>query len=942
LKLLTGFIRSLVFILLAGLLPVSDSAALINERTPLSLAHVERIQKDTIMKFLSRFFAPKPRKSRRRRYHNASTEALEPRQLLTVAFNFIWQGEIGDGQNPIGFEHPALGQGRRDALAAVAQQLGNQFTHTATIDVAVTSSENAKSTTLAEAGSNFANGTGMFGGIEVTRQKILTGNDINGTTADATVDVNWGQKWDISPNPLQVDATESDFYSTMTHELLHAVGFNSVINANGVGINGTNYTKFDQFLSTGNGAPIVNPNTGALDQAAFTKAYTGGSSFLKIDGVSQGLFFNGPLAAAANGGQPVGIFTAYNDQGSNNAHLDDENPTLQSAIMLSATLNGPGTRGLSMLDRAILQDFGFSLIQPDVVVTETPDGTYLTEGGASDTFTVQLAAAPQNNVVLNLTVGDGTKVSIDKQTLTFTPNNWNVAQTVTASALDDNSGPVNGGLDTSRIYIDVNQNQSGATYQNVMTSTVTVNVYDNDISAASPRISSIAGAGTGQPTFTWQAIPGVQTYEVLVNPIGSNQVAFQQRAINGTTFQLPQQLAANQNFQVQILSESNNLTTGYGPVAVFSTTPVNITTPGAITLNAPTNVAGGTPTFTWSADVNAATYDLWVDQIGGQLQIIRQQTLTGTTFTAQNNLPQGQYKAWVRASNAAGNGPWTVAQTFTIGTPPATIVLNDPTNTATGTPTFSWNAITGATQYDLWVNQVGGQTQIVRQQNVQGTTFTVSAQNALPNGAYRGWVRPITAGVPGNWSVAKDFSIGTALVAPVLNAPTGTATGTPTFTWNQVATATTYDLWVNQDGGTNQIIRQQTLNGTTFTAQNNLAIGVYTAWVRAAAGTVNGPWSAALKFNIGTAPGQVTVNAPVGQTTSTPTITWTTDPIAAGYELWVNQVGGQTKIIYNANVQATQFNVVNALQVGNYRVWVRAVSAQGLFGPWSAAVNFTV
>ncbi|MEZ6128045.1 MAG: hypothetical protein R3C59_05150 [Planctomycetaceae bacterium] len=908
------------------------------------------------MKFLSRLFVPKPRKSRRRLSYVA-TEALESRQLLTVAFNFIWQGNITAGGS--GFEHGTLGQGRRDALVAVGQQLGAQFTHTATIDVAVTSSENANITTLASAGSNSTGNASAptFGGLAVTRNKILTGQDLNGAgvgNEDATVDVNWGHNWDISPNPGNIDETEQDFYSTMAHELLHALGFASGVSQTGQSpFQGQGvpfkWDQFDRYLTTSAGAPLIS-QTGVINQAAWDFNSIGGDSSVTYDGTPGGLFFNGPATMAANGGQPVGLFTpTVWSPGSAVSHLDDQNPTLQSSMMRSAAFQGPGVRGLSSIERAVLVDLGYQLVPQDIVVTETA-GTWVTEGGPTDTFTVQLASQPQNDVVLTLNRSNQNHVAIDQNQLTFTSNNWNVPQTVTVTGVDDNTIPGTG-FDTSRIYIDVNAGQSDAAYANVLTTTVTVHKYDDDNSVP-PTLTSVAGAANLTPTITWQAVPGIQTYDVVISPFGmANQntnpqatIVHRMQGVTGTTYTVPANiLQPNTAYQIELRSENANAQGGHGIPVGFSTRPAPVVpVPGAVTLNTPTGVTTGTPTFTWTADGNAATYDLWVNQVGGQNQIIRQQALNGTTFTAQNNLPQGQYRGWVRASNAAGNGPWSVPQVFTIGTPPATITLNAPTNTTTGTPTFSWTAIAGATQYDLWVNQVNGQNQIIRQQNIQGTTFTVSAQNELPNGGYRGWVRPITAAGPGAWSAATNFSIGPSLVAPVLNAPTGAGTGTPTFTWNQVATATTYDLWVNQDGGTNQIIRQQILPGTTFTAQNNLAAGTYTAWVRAANATVTGPWSAALKFNIGTAPGQVTVNAPVGQTTSTPTITWTTDPIANVYELWVNQVGGQNQIIYNANVQGTQFNVVNALPVGNYRVWVRAVSAQGLFGPWSQVVNFTV
>jgi hypothetical protein len=68
-------------------------------------------------------------------------------------------------------------------------------------------------------------------------------------------------------------------------------------------------------------------------------------------------------------------------------------------------------------------------------VVQTGSGTAVTEGGATDTFTMALASAPTANVVV--TINGTADVTGAPSTLTFTPTNWQTAQTVTVTAVDD-------------------------------------------------------------------------------------------------------------------------------------------------------------------------------------------------------------------------------------------------------------------------------------------------------------------------------------------------------------------------------------------------------------------------------------------------------------------------------------------------------------------------
>ncbi|MEA5563820.1 DUF4347 domain-containing protein, partial [Planktothrix agardhii] len=72
-------------------------------------------------------------------------------------------------------------------------------------------------------------------------------------------------------------------------------------------------------------------------------------------------------------------------------------------------------------------------------ITVTPTtGLTTTEAGGTANFTVVLNSQPTADVTIPLTSSNTAEGTIDKSSLTFTAANWNVAQTVTITGVDDN------------------------------------------------------------------------------------------------------------------------------------------------------------------------------------------------------------------------------------------------------------------------------------------------------------------------------------------------------------------------------------------------------------------------------------------------------------------------------------------------------------------------
>lgn len=107
--------------------------------------------------------------------------------------------------------------------------------------------------------------------------------------------------------------------------------------------------------------------------------------------------------------------------------------------------------------------------------------TDVTEGGVTDSFAVTLAGAPTSNITIALAVSPASQASISgatlvANTLTFSPANWNVAQTVTVAATDD---AVTEGPHTAAVSFFLGP-QSDSRYSGMIVGDVVLNISDND------------------------------------------------------------------------------------------------------------------------------------------------------------------------------------------------------------------------------------------------------------------------------------------------------------------------------------------------------------------------------------------------------------------------------------------------------------------------------
>ena len=118
-------------------------------------------------------------------------------------------------------------------------------------------------------------------------------------------------------------------------------------------------------------------------------------------------------------------------------------------------------------------------------VTVTPTTLSVPEGSNAK-YTVVLDTQPSANVTISVSFASGsdTDITVDKNSLTFTTDNWDTAQEVTVSAAEDD--------DATDGAATIEHTASGGGYNNVSASSVTATEADNDNDADAERAALVA------------------------------------------------------------------------------------------------------------------------------------------------------------------------------------------------------------------------------------------------------------------------------------------------------------------------------------------------------------------------------------------------------------------------------------------------------------------
>jgi hypothetical protein len=276
--------------------------------------------------------------------------------------------------------------------------------------------------------------------------------------------------------------------------------------------------------------------------------------------------------------------------------------------------------------------------------------------------------------------------------------------------------------------------------------------------------------------------------------------------------------------------------------------------PAAPVLVAPANGSSANPpiTFQWKAVEGATYYQVQVakDTSFGTLIYYHG---TATTNQLWTGATAGKYYWRVCAYNGSVQGLWSAVWSVTIsGSVPGAPVLQSPANGSSPTApvSFHWNAVDGATYYQV---QVATESSFGTLTYAHGTTTTSQTWTGGTAGAKYYWrVCAYANDVQGLWSEVWSFTLHAPPPGgPVLQLPANgdTVSGPITFEWQAVTGATYYQVQVSTS---TSFATLTYYHGSTATSQTwtGATAGKYYWRVCAYTNSVQGPWSAVWSFTV--------------------------------------------------------------------------------------------
>nr|CAA6829073.1 MAG: Type IV fimbrial biogenesis protein PilY1 [uncultured Thiotrichaceae bacterium] len=409
---------------------------------------------------------------------------------------------------------------------------------------------------------------------------------------------------------------------------------------------------------------------------------------------------------------------------------------------------------------------------------------------------------------------------------------------------------------------------------------------DSSIPGKATLVSPSGSITDSTPTYAWNAVSGTTWYYLWVKDSSSGSKiktwytasAAGCSAGTGTCSVTPSD-SLEAGAGIWWIQTYN--TSGYGPWSSGKTFDLTTTSvPGKATLVTPSgSITDSTPTYTWNAVSGTTWYYLWVKDSSSGSKIKTWYTAsaagcsagTGTcSVTPSDSLEAGAGTWWIQTYNTSGYGPWSSGKMFdlTATSVSGKATLVTPSGSITdSTPTYTWNAVSGATWYYLWVKDSSSGSKIKTWYTASaagcsaGTgTCSVTPSDSLEAGAGTWWIQTYNTSGYGPWSSGKTFDL-TTTSAPgkaTLVTPSGSITdSTPTYTWNAVSGATWYYLWVKDSSSGSKIKTWYTASaagcsadtGTcSVTPSTSLEIGTGTWWIQTYNTSGYGPWSSGKNF----------------------------------------------------------------------------------------------
>ncbi|MFA6978162.1 MAG: FISUMP domain-containing protein [Ignavibacteriaceae bacterium] len=248
-----------------------------------------------------------------------------------------------------------------------------------------------------------------------------------------------------------------------------------------------------------------------------------------------------------------------------------------------------------------------------------------------------------------------------------------------------------------------------------------------DAPAFVPQLSLPTNGAVEQklsPVLVWNKVSNANSYTLQISTNSSfTNFVFNTDSLTVTSKQATNlsgltqyywRVSATNNFGSMGWSETWSFTTGIAPVPPVLLSP----TDGATDISL-------SPTLTWNGSSGATSYVLQLSTNNSFSSFVFNQSVTTTNKQITGLTNSTKYYWRVSTKNNFGTSNPSDVWSFTIGTPPTAPTLLTPSDGATEvalSPSFTWNASTGATSYTLQVATDNSFTNTIFNNNVGNIT----------------------------------------------------------------------------------------------------------------------------------------------------------------------------------------------------------------------------
>jgi len=281
-----------------------------------------------------------------------------------------------------------------------------------------------------------------------------------------------------------------------------------------------------------------------------------------------------------------------------------------------------------------------------------------------------------------------------------------------------------------------------------------------------PQLSLPANGATDQrfpPILEWNNVSNANNYTLQVSTNSSfTNFVFDADSLTATSIQLTNlsgltkyywHVNATNNFGTKGWTETWSFTTGIAPVTPILLSPSDGATDILLS-----------PTLTWNASTGATSYILQVSTNSSFSSFVFNQSITATNKQMSSLTNSTKYFWRVSTTNNYGSSNPSDAWSFTTGSPPTPPTLLTPTIGAKDvslSPTLTWNASTGATNYTLQISINSSFTNYVYNlSNLTNTTKQISGLTGVTKYYWR--VKALNSFGNSIWSDSWLFETQTA------------------------------------------------------------------------------------------------------------------------------------------------------------------------------------